>query len=142
MRTGTPAVRHHICFIRNPSCPPSPQHLTGISVVLQHSLLSSLLFHQNIADEVLSSINHSAALLQSPSINQRVCRTAGPGLLVLLPDVLKPLIAFTYKHIQDGTFRSLVYFGFRKQAGLLHNVKEDCFLTGSLGCTGTQSGKL
>lgn len=57
--------------------PPFPQHLTGISAALRHSLLSSLPFHQNIADEVLSSINHSAAPLHSPSINQQLCRLSG-----------------------------------------------------------------
>lgn len=98
---------------------PPPQHLTGISAALRHSLLSSLPFHQNIADEVLSSINHSAAPLHSPSINQQVCCTAGPGLLVSSPDVLTRPNAFTYKHIQDGTSRSLVCFWFRRRAGLL-----------------------
>lgn len=83
-------------FIRNPSCPPSPQHLTGISAALRHSLLSSLPFHQNIADEVLSSINHSAAPLHSPSINQQVCCTGG-GLLVSSPNVPRPLKAFPHK---------------------------------------------
>lgn len=119
IHVGMPTVCQRNRFISIPSCPPSPQHLTGISAALRHSLLSSLPFHQNIADEVLSSINHSAAPLHSPSINQQVCRTAGPGLLVSSPDVLTRPNAFTYKHIQDGTSRSLVYFWFRRRAGLL-----------------------
>lgn len=122
---GTPTVNQRKRFIRNPSCLPSPQHLTGISAALRHSLLSSLPFHQNIADEVLSSINHSAAPLHSPSINQQVCCTAGPGLLVSPPDVLTPPNAFTYKHIQDSTSQSLIYFGFRRRAGLLTLVNSN-----------------
>lgn len=90
IHAGTPTMRQCKRFIRNPSCAHSPQHLTGISAALWHSLLSSLPFHQNIADEVLSSINHSEAPLQSPSINQQVCRTAGPGLVVSSPYVLTP----------------------------------------------------
>lgn len=108
---GTPSVDQRKRFIRNASRPPSPQHLPGISAALRHSLLSSLPFHQNIADEVLSSINHSAAPFHSPSINQQVSRMAGPGLLVSPPDVLTPPNAFTNTHIQDGTSQSLIYFG-------------------------------
>lgn len=143
IHAGTPTMRQCKRFIRNPSCAHSPQHLTGISAALWHSLLSSLPFHQNIADEVLSSINHSKAPLQSPSINQQVCRTAGPGLVVSSPYVLTPPKAFTYKHIEDGTSRILKYFGFNWWAGLLltlvnSNTTEDSFPAGSLGWPGAQ----
>lgn len=87
------------------------QHFTRVSAALRHSPLSSLLFHQNIADEVLSSINHCAAPLHSPPINQQLCRTAGPDLLVLPPDVLTP-----QTHLPTNTSRtalpwSLIHFG-------------------------------
>lgn len=126
-RSSTPA--HPPCTNANaspehlPVLPP-PQRLTRISAALRHSPLSSLLFHQNIADEVLSSINHSAAPLHNfppPfSINQQVCRTAGPDLLVLSQDVLTPPNAFTHPgwHLEELHLfrnqemgRSWFYFG-------------------------------
>lgn len=64
-----PPTRTHI-----PPPPPPP---------LQHNPSSSLHFHQNIADEVLSSINHSAALLYCPPINHQAHHTAGPGRINL-----------------------------------------------------------
>lgn len=66
-----PPTRTHI-----PPPPPPP---------LQHNPSSSLHFHQNIADEVLSSINHSAALLYCPPINHQAHHTAGPGRINLFP---------------------------------------------------------
>lgn len=114
-----PTMRQRKAFIRNPSCPLSPQHLTGVSAALRHSLLSSLPFHQNIADEVLSSINHSAAPLHSPSINQQACRPEVPGLLVLSLDVhLPPNTSKT------GMFLILMYFCFRRQAGFLTFLRQ------------------
>lgn len=71
--------------------PVSPTTHTHILPPLQRNPLSSLLFHQNIADEVLSSINHFTALLYCllppvhppPHINHRAHCTSGLGLRYL-----------------------------------------------------------
>lgn len=78
--SGTPTVYQHKSFIKAPCCLPSPTTHTHISPSLQQNPLSSLHFHQNIADEVLRSINHFAALLYCPLINHQAHHTAGPGL--------------------------------------------------------------
>lgn len=126
VQTGTPAVHQCKRFTRTPSCTPPltpthPQHLTRISAALRHSPLSSFPFHQNIADEVLSSINHSAAPLHSPPPPPLISRSVvqrGQTCLCCRRMCLHPQNAFTYKRIQAGTSWSLIYFGIRRWAGL------------------------
>lgn len=104
-----------------PLTPTHAQHLTRISAALRHSPLSSFPFHQNIADEVLSSINHSAAPLHSPPPPPLISRSVvqrGQTCLCCRRMCLHPQNAFTYKRIQAGTSWSLIYFGIRGWAGL------------------------
>lgn len=65
-----------------PYNPPSPKNMNTHTTVTctQNNPTSSLHFHQNIADEVLSSINHASALLHSPPINHKAHHTAGSVL--------------------------------------------------------------
>lgn len=72
--TNTKASLKHLAIF------PPRHHIHTLPTPLQHNPSSSLHFHQNIADEVLSSINHSTALLYCPPINHQAHHTVEPGL--------------------------------------------------------------
>lgn len=127
--SGTPTVYQHKSFIKASCCLPSPTTHTHISPPLQQNPLCSLHFHQNIADEVLSSINHFAALLYCPPLLitkpnillGQASETFHSGSGCVVTGCTCTINGFAYTLILEWASYTLIYFG-NRSLGLLQGI--------------------